>query len=166
MLDYGFWNDPEVEAARAEVIAAAEAFEAGTGDEPALERAVILFNEVVMQVRTRLGHYAHEKGDVCRLTEEQHRMVLDCRLEDAKVAPPQTAELVEVRMRLLEAVSDLDKPLANWEREFIMNTACMRYRSATRWARKPLPRKGDGGWEKSLPKSSTNTWVASRNATS
>lgn len=156
MIDYSFWNDPEVVAARVEVIAAAEAFEAGNGEEPALERAVILFNEVVDQVRTRLGHYKDLPDDGYRLTEEEHRWVQERRFEEAKVPPPQTLVLVGARARLLKAMHDLDRPLGKWEREFNFNGACMRYPMAARRARSPLKKREEECRETS-PKSNRNT---------
>ncbi|MCV0371752.1 hypothetical protein [Filomicrobium sp.] len=129
MLDFSFWNEPEVVSARAEIIASAEAFEAGSGGETALERAVIVFNAVVEQVRTRLGHYENDETDD-GLSDEEHRMVLGRRLEDAKVPPPQIANLVRARACLLAAVRDLDKPLGKWEREFIFNCSCGVYETA------------------------------------
>jgi len=127
MIDYSFWNDPEVSAARADVIAAAEAFEAGNGEEPTLELAIIRFNEVVEQVRTRLGYYKDLPKDGYQLTEEERRWVRERRLEEVKVAPPQTTELVKMRTQMLKAIRDLDKPLGKWEREFNFNCSCMRY---------------------------------------
>lgn len=159
MLDYSFWNDPEVAAARAEVISAAVAFEAGNGEEPALERAVTLFNEVVDQVRTRLGHYKDEPDAGYKLTEDEHRMVFERRLDEIKVPPPQTEVLGAARKRLLEAARNLDKPMAKWEREFLFNTACMHYELKALQARDPVKKEGRE-CRGIIPMSNTNTSIS------
>jgi hypothetical protein len=154
-LDYSFWNDPEVAAARAEVISAAEAFEAGNVGEPALELAVILFNEVVKPVRTRLGHYKDEPDDGYRLTEEERRMVRARYMEEVKAPPPQTAAVVEARTYLLNAVRNLDKPLGKWEREFNLNCSCMRYETTGMTARREQ-RERERAWRGTKPKPTMN----------
>lgn len=154
MLDYSFWNEPEVVAARADVLAAAQAFESGHVEEPSLERAVILFNEVVVKVRTHLGYYKKDKEED-GLTEEQYQMVLGWYLDDSNVAPPQTAVLVNARTRLLEAVGDLRKPAGKWEREFILNMCCMRYVGVARSARRDQEER-ERAWRKTKPTSNMN----------
>lgn len=156
MIDYSFWNDPEVTAARADVIAAAEAFEAGHGEEPALELSVIRFNEVVDQVRTRLGHYKDEPDDGHKLTAEQYQWLRERRLEEAKVPPPQTAVLVERRTQMLKAMRDLDKPLGKWEREFNFNCSCMRYEGGSMTARREQ-RERELAWQETKPMQTMNT---------
>ena len=157
MIDYStFWNDPEVAAARAAVIAAAEAYEAGSGGEPALERQAIQFNEAVRQARTRLGHSKDEPDDGYWLTEEERRRVRARYMEEVKAPPPQTAEVVEVRTHLLNAVRNLDKPLGKWEREFNMNCSCMRYEMKGMTARREQ-RERERAWRGTKPKPIMNT---------
>lgn len=163
MIDFSFWNDPEVAAARVEVIAAAEAFEAGTGGEPALERAVIVFNEVVRQVRTRLGYYKDDSDDRCRLREEDRRMVRARYMEEVKSPPPQTEALVEVRTRMLKAIRDLDKPLGKWEREFNLNLSCMRYEGAGMAARREAKER-ERVWQGTRPTPTMSTESSSVSA--
>lgn len=152
MLDYGFWSDAEISAARAGIIAAASGFEACEVGDPALERAAILFNEVVDQVRTRLGHDRAEADDEDKLNEEERTMVRARYMEEVQTPPPQTAEVIKARTKLLQAVRDLDKPLGKWERELALNVSCMRYAAACMAARRAR-KESERSWQgtKAMP---------------
>lgn len=144
-MDYRFWNGPEVTARRAEVISAAVAYDGDDVEKPVLECAVILFNEMVTQVRQRLGHNKNQPDGRNTSSEEQRRIVRSRYMEAVSSTPPQTAFLLNVRIRLLEAVRDLEKPLGKWEREFILNASCTRYEVAAMTARGESGRKNVHG---------------------
>lgn len=164
MIDYSeFWNNPAVAAARGDVIAAAEAYAAGQGDEPALERAVLLFNDAVSAARMRLGHYQGLDDGGFTLTEEQRAMVRGRYLEEVRVAPPQTAVLVAARTCLLAAVRDLDNPLGKWEREFNFNCSCMRYAGKAMAARR-AQKDREYAWRGTKPMPTTTMENSSLNA--
>lgn len=164
MIDYtDFWNVPAVAAARGNVVSAADAFTAGSEGEPAFERAVLLFNEAVSAVRTRLGHYQGLDDCGGTLTEEQRAMVRRQYLEEVRMPPPQTADLVKTRTCLLAAVRDLDNPLGKWEREFNFNCSCMRYAGKAMAARREQKDR-EYAWRGTKPMPTTTMENSSLNA--